>query len=340
MKTTVLALASILSAGTGIAAQDVGLNELTIAAPHHDQDMQMAVMFPTVGQHQTVIAENEIFYGTSVFKDAEPIQGQYPVVLLSHGWGGNYARMAWLSAGLVSRGAIVVAVNHPNTTTFDFDYASALDHWTRAEDMSAALDYVLQDPIFAPIIDETRIFATGLSYGGWTALSLAGVQGSRDGFFDYCKTAGAGSQFCNELTAEGVDITAIDQDRYEASYRDPRISGVAAIDPGLTWDLAPQDVQDVTVPLLLVGLGEGTHRLNATDTSAMGSNFEALVPQASVKTIAPATHFTALGLCKPAGEALLIEEQDDPVCTDPVGTDRTQVLNTIIDALADHFELN
>ncbi|KZL29098.1 alpha/beta hydrolase family protein [Pseudovibrio sp. WM33] len=340
MKHTFLALALTLSAGTEVAAQDVGLVELTIAASHHSQDMQIAVMFPAVGKHQTVIAENEIFYGTSVFKDAEPIQGQYPVVLLSHGWGGNYARMAWLSAGLVSRGAIVVAVNHPNTTTFDFDYASALDHWTRAEDMSAALDYVLQDPIFAPIIDETRIFATGLSYGGWTALSLAGVQGSRDGFFDYCKTAGAGSQFCNELTAEGVDITAIDQDRYEASYRDPRISGVAAIDPGLTWDLAPQDVQDVTVPLLLVGLGEGTHRLNATDTSAMGSNFEALVPQASVKTIAPATHFTALGLCKPAGEALLIEEQDDPVCTDPVGTDRTQVLNTIIDALADHFELN
>lgn len=340
MKLTVLALALIPSAGTEIAAQGVGLVELTIAAPHQDQDMQMAVMFPAVGQHQTMFAENAVFYGTPVFKDAQPVPGQHPVVLLSHGWGGNYARMAWLSAGLVLRGAIVVAVNHPSSTTFDLDFDNAFNHWTRAEDMSSALDHVLQDPTFAPIIDVSRIYATGFSYGGWTALSLAGVKGNRDGFFDYCEAAGTGSQFCAELAAAGVDITAIDRGRYEASYRDLRISGVAAIDPGLTWDLAPEDVQDVTAPLLLVGLGDGAQRLNATDTSAMGSNFEALVPQASVKIIAPAMHFTALGLCKPAGEAILIEEQDDPVCTDPEGTDRAQALDTIIDALADHFDLN
>lgn len=340
MKLTIITLALAFSMGTEIVAQDVGLVELTIAAPHHDRDMQMAVMFPALGQQQTMFAENAVFYGTPVFEDAEPVPGQYPVVVLSHGWGGNYARMAWLSAGLVSRGAIVVAVNHPNSTTFDIDFDTAFNHWTRAQDMSIALDHALQDPTFASMIDASRIYATGFSYGGWTALSLAGVQGNREGFFDYCQAAGPGSQFCAELAAEGVDITAIDQDKYEASYKDPRISGVAAIDPGLTWDLAPEDVQDMTVPLLLIGLGEGTDRLRATDTSAMGSSFEALVPQVSVQTIAPAMHFTALGLCKPAGKTILIEEQDDPVCTDPIGTDRAQVTATIIDALADHFELN
>jgi predicted dienelactone hydrolase len=340
MKLTIITLALSLSIGTEILAQDVGLVELTIAAPHHDRDMQIAVMFPALGGQQTMFAENAVFYGTPVFKDADSVPGQYPVVVLSHGWGGNYARMAWLSAGLVSRGAIVVAVNHPNSTTFDIDFDTAFNHWTRAQDLSVALDHALQDPIFAPMIDASRIYATGFSYGGWTALSLAGVQGNREGFFDYCQAAGPGSHLCAELAAEGVDITAINQDKYEASYKDPRINGVAAIDPGLTWDLAPEDVQDMTAPLLLIGLGEGTGRLRATDTSAVGSSFEALVPQASVQTIAPAMHFTALGLCKPAGEALLIEEQDDPVCTDPIGTDRAQVNAAIIDALADHFELN
>lgn len=340
MKHTIIALALALSFSTEISAQDVGLSELTIAAPHHDQNMEMAIMFPATGRHQTMFAENAVFYGTPVFKDADPVPGQYPVVVLSHGWGGNYARMAWLSAGLVSRGAIVVAVNHPNSTTFDTDFDTAFNHWTRAQDMSVALDHVLQDPIFASMIDASRIYATGFSYGGWTALSLAGVQGSRTGFLEYCQAAGAASQFCAELAAEGVDIAAIDQDKYDASYKDPRINSVAAIDPGLTWDLAPEDVQYVTVPLLLIGLGEGADRLMATDTSAAGSGFEALVPHASVRTIAPAMHFTALGLCKPAAEAILKEEQDDAVCTDPVGTDRAQVTATIVDALSDHFELN
>lgn len=339
MKLTLPTLALILSASTEIAAQNIGLVELTIAAPHHDHDMQMAVMFPTVGQQHTLFAENAVFYGTAVAQNATPVPGRHPVVLLSHGWGGNYARMAWLGAGLVSKGAIVVAVNHPSSTTFDLNFDTAFNHWTRAQDLSTALDHVLQDPAFAPLIDTSRIYATGFSYGGWTALSLGGVRGNRDGFFNYCEAAGPGSQFCAELETNGVDINAIDQEKYEASYKDRRISGIAAIDPGLTWDIAPKDVQDVTAPLLLIGLGDGADRLNATDTSAFGSGFEALVPQATAMTIAPAMHFTALGLCKPAGEAILIEEQDDPVCTDPVGTDRVQVLDTIIDALADHFDL-
>jgi len=153
-------------------------------------------------------------------------------------------------------------------------------------------------------------------------------------------STGAGSQFCAELTEEGIDISAIDQDNYEASYKDPRISRVAAIDPGLTWGLTSKDVQDLTAPLLLVGLGEGDDRLQATDTNALGSNFEALVPMATVETFTPATHFTALGLCKPAGEEILIEENDDEVCTDPIGTDRAVVLEKIIASLAGHFDLN
>ncbi len=339
MKQLILALTLVASAATEGLAQEIGLMERTIIAPHHAKEMQIAIMYPAAGQTQTTFAENGVFYGTPVFQDASPVSGQHPVVVLSHGWGGNYARMAWLSAGLVSRGAIVVAVNHPNSSTFDLDFETAFDHWTRAQDISVALDHVLQDTAFTSAIDPTRIYATGFSYGGWTALSLAGVQGSRPGFANYCVAAGAASQLCTELAAKGIDINAIDQTQYEGSYKDPRISAVAAIDPGLTWGLGPAHVQDLTAPVLLIGLGNGPDRLHATDTSPAGSNFEAVVPQASVLTIAPAMHFSALGLCKPAGEAILLEEKDDPVCTDPEGTDRRLVLDAMIDAIAGHFDL-
>lgn len=340
MRQPVIAFVLIASTSTGLAAQDVGIAEFKITAPHHAQDMQIAVMFPATEGQNFTFAENAVFYGTPMLKDATISQDQYPVVLLSHGWGGNYARMAWLGEGLASNGAIVVAVNHPNSTTFDINFETAFNHWSRAQDLSTALDYVLQDGTFAPFIDETRVHAAGFSYGGWTALSLGGVRGKRDGFFEYCAAAGAGSQFCVELVEEGVDITAIDQVSYEASYKDARIRSVAAIDPGLTWGLASEDVQDLTAPALLIGLGEGRDRLQATDTTQQGSNFEALLPDASVQIIAPAMHFTALGVCKPAGEAILIEEIDDPVCTDPADTNRAVVLAAIITSLADHFDLN
>ncbi len=332
-----LAIAIILGSAGASAAQDVGFAELSIAAPHHQETMETVILFPAHGPEETRFAGNAVFEGVDLLENAEPAAGQYPLVLLSHGWGGNYDRMAWLGAGLAERGAVVLAVNHPGSTTRDFDSATAMNHWTRAQDLSAALDHLLADPGLAPLIDESRIYAAGFSYGGWTALSLAGVRGSRDGFFDYCAAAGARSQFCAELAARGVDISGIDQRLYEATYRDPRIAAVAAIDPGLTWGLTPQDVADVRVPVLLVGLGEGTHRLQATDTSASG--FTALLPEAANTRIAPAMHFSALGLCTPAGAAILADEGDDPVCTDPEGTDRRAVLQQIVTAMAGHFGL-
>ncbi len=128
--------------------------------------------------------------------------------------------------------------------------------------------------------------------------------------------------------------------KYKSSYKDNRVTAAAAIEPGLTWGLQASDTTGLDVPVLLIGLGEGKDRLEATDTSASGSNFEALVPVAKVELLAPAMHFTALGVCKPAGEAILIEENDDPVCTDPPGTNRQAVLDRIITLLARHFGLD
>jgi predicted dienelactone hydrolase len=339
MKYLIVALALLMRATAAFAADAVGVTSLEIPTTHHDWPMKMSVMFPAKDGVETVIGENPVFFGTALRDHAEPLPGKYPVILMSHGWGGNYTRMAWLGAGLAAKGAIVVAVNHPNSTTRDIQYQSALNHWTRVQDLSAALDYVLKDPAFGPMIDPTRIYAAGFSYGGWTALSMAGLRGRRAGFEHYCKAAGDGSDFCRMLKRQGVEISAIDGTKYEASYKDERIAAAAAIEPGLTWDLTPSDVSDLDVPVLLIGLGQGKDRLEATDTSAAGSNFEALLPAARVELIAPANHFTALGLCKPAGEALLIEEKDDPVCTDPPGTDRQLVLDQIIELIAAHFKL-
>ena len=340
MKYLIVTLVLLMRTTAAFAADAVGVTNLEIPTAHHDRPMKMSVMFPAEGGVETVLGENPVFFGTTLRDHAEPLPGKYPVILMSHGWGGNYMRMAWLGAGLAAKGAIVVAVNHPNSTTEDLQYQSALNHWTRAQDLSAALDYVLRDPAFQALIDPARVYAAGFSYGGWTALSMAGLRGRRAGFEAYCKAAGDGSDFCRMLKKQGVEIAAIDGAKYEASYKDKRIAAAAAIEPGLTWDLTPSDVSDLDVPVLLIGLGQGKDRLEATDTSATGNNFEALLPAARVEAIAPANHFTALGLCKPAGAALLAEENDDPVCTDPPGTDRKAVLDKIIDLLAGHFKLN
>lgn len=341
MKRLLLTLALLVPLQAAAADDAPGLLTREIPAPHHGRMMDLAVWYPGDGGKAMLFADNPVFRGGNVLEGARPRAGKHPVVLLSHGMGGTYLSLNWLASGLVAHGAVVVAVNHPNGSFRDRKPDKMFDHWTRAQDLQVALDQVLADPALSATIDPSRIYAAGFSFGGWTALSLAGVTGTPEGSESYCAAAGEGSHTCTDLKTYGFDLARIDRDRWTASYKDPRVQAVAAIDPGLTWNLSPADVRDVAQEkVLLIGLGTGEDRLYATDTSIKGSGFEALVPHAKVEHLAPANHFTAMPICKPEGAALLAEEKDDPVCTDPAGGNRQSVHDAIITLIARHFDLD
>ncbi|WP_373502122.1 alpha/beta hydrolase family protein [Aestuariivirga sp.] len=340
MKRFLFALALLAPVHAALAEEAPGLIAQEIAAPHHGRKMDLAVWYPAEGGTEVLFAENPVFKGGLVREGARPRAGKHPVVLLSHGMGGSFLSLNWLATGLVSQGAVVVAVNHPNGNFRDRRPDKMFDHWTRAQDLKVALDHVLADEALSAAVDPSRIYAAGFSFGGWTVLSLAGVTGKPEGSVAYCAAAGERSHTCTDLKTFGFDLAKLDRTMWTASYKDERIRAVAAIDPGLTWELSREDVRGVDqYKLLLIGLGTGEDRLYATDTSSEGSGFEALVPDAKVKLLAPANHFTAMPLCKPEGEALLAGEKDDPVCTDPAGGNRQAVHDEIIALIAGHFGL-
>ena len=272
-------------------------------------------------------ADSAVFHGVTVVEEATIQDGVHPVVLLSHGMGGNIRSLAWLAADLAEQGAIVITVNHPNSTWGDFDMALGLRHWTRVQDLSLALDTLLDHPKFVGHIDENRVMAGGFSYGGWTALSMAGVLGDHAGYSAHCATYGEVSSHCAGLIQAGITLADVDEGSWNASYRDARITHAIAIDPGLIWGLDSAATADVIDNIHLIGLGSSEDRLLAVDFEKSG--FGALLPAAQIDIIAPAMHFTALPLCKPMAAAILVEEQDDPVCSDPEGTDREAVHKTI-----------
>lgn len=335
MKPLITALGALTLIATCAAAEpQAGMAAISLSVAHHDRPVQGAVWYPAAGGGAAeLFGENPVFQGVEVLRDADPAPGRHPVVLFSHGLGGNIRSSAWLAAGLAARGAIVVAVDHPNSTTRDFDIAKGLVHGTRARDLSAALDWLVADPRFAGQMDDSRIMASGFSYGGWTALSLAGATGDRDAYGTHCAEVGARSTHCADIAAAGVNLFDLDKESWNASFADPRITQVAVIDPALTWGLAPANVAHLPQKILMIGLGEGENRLFATDFTQNG--FDKLVPQARPVILAPAAHYSALLLCKPDGAAILADEGETyPICTDPAGADRAALHERIISLFA------
>ena len=338
MRVLFLLFALSLIPALAAEADPAGYRTLSMAAPHHEGVLQGAIWYPTDQPGREVeVAGNPVFFGVTVSEDAPMADGQHPLVMLSHGLGGHFRSLAWLAAGLAERGAIVIAVNHPNSTWGDFDLEAMLDHWTRVEDLALLLDWALADPGISAHVDPDRVMAAGFSYGGWTALSMGGLRGDLGGFAAFCQEYRARSTTCQALARAGIDLGARAAAAWSASYADDRITRVAAIDPALTWGLDAGHAGGLVGDVTLVGLGQGDDRLAGTDFDASG--FARLLPDADILRLAPASHFSALPLCRPGAEAILEAEGEDPVCTDPDGTDRAGVHAAIVNRLAADLNL-
>ncbi len=326
------ALATLFLAGAALA-DPVGLVELDIDAAHRAGPLEAAIWYPAqAGPAPVAFAENAVFHGEEVLRDAAPAGTGHPVVILSHGLGGNLRGLGWLAHGLAARGAVAIAVNHPGSTTGDLDPAGSLDHARRAADLGAALDALKADPRFAGRLDEGAVTAAGFSLGGWTALTLGGLRGDLSGYVAHCEAVGAASTHCADLAEWGVDLHALDAAAWGADLSDPRIARVGAIDPGLIWGLAPGAGRGVTAEVALIALGTDEDRLLATDFDAAG--LMDLLPGAAREVVAPARHWSALPVCKPGGAAIVAEETTLPICADPPGADRAAIHARIVDAVA------
>ena len=297
MHISTLALSLILAASHA-AADQAGYRFLELDAPHHGRTFEAAVWYPSDGSgNRIVFGQNPVFRGVTVLDGAKIAEGRRPLVLLSHGMGGTIRSLSWLSAGLAELGAIVISVNHPNSTWRDFDLAASLQHWTRVQDLERALDWALSNDGIESHVDQSRIMAAGFSFGGWTALSMGGLQANHKGFVESCRKLGEALQLCDELLSDAIDLSSMDPGPWNASYRDDRVTHVVAIDPGLVWGLNRSDTGELIDEVTLIGLGAGESRLLATDFDASG--LLEFLPGVRVIRIRPATHFTALPVCSP-----------------------------------------
>ena len=102
------------------AAELIGFREVTLADASQQRPLHVALWYPTTTTAPLLpSAENPIFQGVATIKDAAPSGSAHPLVVLSHGYRGNWRNLSWLVSALVGQGYIVAAPDHPGTTTFD-----------------------------------------------------------------------------------------------------------------------------------------------------------------------------------------------------------------------------
>ena len=119
-RTFAFAVAAIGLASAAAADPIAGYDRFEVTAPHRAAPVAASVWYPVgTPTYRGLIGDNPVFEGTSAYVGAAIAEGKFPLVLVSHGSGGNMDRLSWLSSRLALHGAMVLAVNHPGSTSGD-----------------------------------------------------------------------------------------------------------------------------------------------------------------------------------------------------------------------------
>jgi predicted dienelactone hydrolase len=157
-------------------------------------------------------------------RDAEPdrYEGPYPLVIVSHGYPGSRYLMAYLCENLASKGYVVAAIDHTESTHGDkAGFASTL--FNRSFDQLFTLNQMAQlaqtpESFLNALVNANTTAIVGYSMGGYGALNTAGAGVNPD------------SPIYDLVPGDKLHVRAASDPQYEASL-DPRIKAIVAFAP-------------------------------------------------------------------------------------------------------------
>lgn len=314
-------------------AAEVGVREISVTAPKRGQDLAVTVWYPAAaGGEPVLVGDNRVFKGAPAMLDAPPLQGRFPLVVMSHGSGGRIQGMSWLAAELAKAGFVVAGPNHPGSTSGNSTPADTPKLWERTQDLSVVIDRLTSDPQWRDLIAADRIGVLGFSLGGAAAMEIAGARANLDAYARYCDTYAkwdcawyaGGKAYAGDkaIDVEEVDLRKIDRARFEQSNRDSRIKSTVLIDPGLAQAYDEQSLRKIAIPMSFINLGSS----GTIPAAVLADRLAAVTPNGSYAAIAGADHFSFLPECKEgAAELLKSAGEVDPICEETDGRSRGDV---------------
>jgi predicted dienelactone hydrolase len=295
-----LVLSTLSGAGAAMAA---GLRLIEVPAANGKAAMKAAVWSPCAA------APVEVRIGPFLLpavRDCPVPEGKYPLVVISHGFGGTYFSHRDTAAALADAGFIVAAINHPGDNALEMQKAGELSALTgRPADIARLLDHLLAGFSEAGSIDAGRIGVFGFSRGGYTALVLAG------GTPDFANAALPCPDPQAPICAQMRQKTTLPQH----GGQDARVKVVVAADP-LNAFPGAGDLKNITIPVQLWSSERGGDGVAPQDVLRLRGDLPAKPDYRMVKG---AGHFSFIAPC-PAE----MEKAVPQICSDAAGFDRVE----------------
>ena len=187
-----------------------------------------------------------------------------PLVVVSHGLAGDRKGFIELFEHLASHGYIVAALDHPGSNTDQLlallegttrEIAEPTEFTDRPADVSYLIDELLRrnqpQGLLADRIDPDKIGIIGHSFGGYTALALAGAQLNYDNLLANCESDAFIFNAANpSMLLQCTALAAPDQ--FALNVHDERIKAVITFNPVTSSLFGTEGFSQIQIPSLIV----------------------------------------------------------------------------------------
>ncbi len=185
------------------------------------------------------------------------------LVVLSHGFGANRRFLDYLAYHLASHGYVVVSPEHPGSNV-----QSLLDRELSFESLLPASEFVDRPKDISFVLDELaalneqaafknrfstdNVTVIGHSFGGYTALSLAGGTIEPPAIRDHCNSSRNGANPLLRAPGDWLQCAAATLPDDQLNLRDERIKQAIALNPVIGEIFGTEGLADISIPTLVL----------------------------------------------------------------------------------------
>ncbi|MEA5462767.1 alpha/beta hydrolase [Leptothoe sp. PORK10 BA2] len=198
------------------------------------------------------------------------LQGQRqpnrPTVIISHGLGSDRTSYAYLGEHLASHGFLVLNVEHPGSNAAQInallvgksaDVIPNEEFLERPQGISALLNYLEREATqYRNLINFAQVGIVGQSFGGYTALALAGASLDFEVLQASCPPGSLSLNASLLLQCQASQLA--ESPETTLSLQDGRVRAAIAINPITSVIFGEESLGQVTTPTMLVSSGADT----------------------------------------------------------------------------------
>ncbi len=288
-----------------------------------DYEVDVAIWYPTQIQAKKETIGSAILY---VAKGAKPLPISNGLIIISHGFSGDYLGHNNIAQFLAKLGYVVATPTHPDLIGLKSGKSEFDPLVARPRHIQLIIDELWNHPSFKASVTQNRIGIIGFSLGTYTALMTIGAAPDFSGLASYCAENMKDNLLCSPRAKKrfsAIETNILPQ-------RDSRIGGAVLLAPayGPLFPEASLTSLETSVQLFSA---ENDQEL---DNRYNAKYFEEFLPNIeSIETIKDAGHFVFMAPCPKELKRVV-----PYICKDADSVDRAMVHQKLNREIANFFK--